>query len=71
MRDRRRIECGQRYVKTNGLDREVWVVADLLRRPGLPLHVRLAKERRPGEMLSVSVDALAEGRIFRSVMGEA
>lgn len=64
---RRHIREGERYVKTTGFDREVWVVAELMERPGVPRHVRLAKEGRRGEMLTVAAAILADQRQFRAV----
>ncbi len=61
------IRTGQRFVKASGFDREVWVVAELVERPGCPRHVRLAKEGRRGENLTVAAVALSDRRLFRSV----
>lgn len=67
MWSRRLIREGERYVKANGFDRDVWVVTQLMERPGVPRHVRLAKEGRRGEMLTISADSLADSSIFRAV----
>lgn len=71
MWNKRLVREGERFIKANGFDRDVWVVAELMERPGVPRHVRLAKEGHRGEMMTISAATLADSRVFRAVTAPA
>lgn len=63
MARRREVRVGDRFRK-NSWDNTVWIVSGFRTLPGDVPHVRLAKEGSPKDMITVSVNALNDQRLF-------
>ena len=60
------ISLGDRFTTGINASRKVCVVEALVERPGIPLHVRLVAEGRPGGSgMLMSVSALLDPRFWR------
>lgn len=70
-RDRRRgrdIHVNDRFAKVTELleaAQKVWIVWHLVEFPGLPKHVKLIQESDPERVLTVSLSALLDRRLYR------
>lgn len=62
------IRTNERFVKVAELleaAQTVWVVWHTVDQPGLPRHVKLVQESEPKRVVTVSVSALADRRLYR------
>ena len=61
------IKIGDRYVKAGDRHQNVWVVVKTWTHVDGIVHVRLAKQVRASDLITVSALALEDGEFFRSV----
>ncbi len=60
------IQPGDRFVKTEDPS-VVWVVERLLNLPDLPPHLHISPEGQSKRILTFSVSALLDGKLFQKV----
>jgi hypothetical protein len=58
------IQPGDRFIKLDNTS-SVWVAESVLERPDLPVHVRLIRADDPHRMITLSVSALLDRRLYR------
>lgn len=58
------IQPGDRFIKLDNTN-FVWVAESILERPEFPVHVRLIRADDPHRMITLSVSALLDRRLYR------
>lgn len=58
------IQPGDRFCRAENLD-SVWVAETIFERSDLPPHVRLTRADNPYRVITVSVSALLDRRLYR------
>ncbi len=58
------IQPGDRFIKLDNTS-SVWVAESILARPHLPVHVRLIRADDPHRVITLSVSALLDKRLYR------
>ena len=58
------IQPGDRFIKLDNAN-SIWVAESILERPDLPVHVRLIRADDPHRVITLSVSALLDRRLYR------
>ena len=60
------IQPGDRFCRAENAE-SVWIAETILERSDLPPHVRLARADNPYRVITVSVSALLDKRLYRRI----
>lgn len=58
------IHPGDRFCRAGNLE-SVWIAETVIERPDLPPHIRLTRADNPYRVITVSVSALLDKRLYR------